>query len=338
MKTPCSIYDVARRARISTATVSLVINSKGKISEKTRRRVLAVCAKLNYRPHPTARLLPKLRHGNQNAIHTGLYSFTPVIATGLKSAYTGFLDGVAEVSLVENKMVVYQPFNQEREPHAALCHAFGIDARLIVGLVDDKIVDFFQEQGVPLVIMGDHSCQRLLWNVNLDCHAAGRMAVEHLWNLGHRRLALFCQCKTSLYQTDFKRGFEDALLQKGLTPQDYDIIGTVPSGDEVVDLLRRTERRPTALVAVEGGRAQHTIMRSREIGLKIPGDLSLLGFGHLPAPQYDQRVTHLDPCHEEIGRCGMELAIRLSRKEQSDPPARTLITPKMVKGETCASI
>ncbi len=332
-----SIYDVARYAKVSAATVSLTVNSKGKISERTRKRVLAACTKLRYQPHPTARFLPKLRSRERNNVRSGLFAFTPIIEPGTDATYVEFLNGVAKLGIRENKMIVYQPVQQGQESQVSFINGLGIDGRLVIGLVDDHILELFQSQNRPLVVMGDHQCKKPVWNVALDHHAAGQLVVQHLWGLDHRRLALFCQSKNSIYQSEFKRGFVDALTQKGLREGEYDIIGDVPSGDEIVELLRRTERRPTAVIAIEGGRAAHTLMRAREMGLKTPDDFSLMLFGQGNTPLNGQMLTYMDPCQEEIGRRSTELVMRLAENETKETPSRTLVSSRVVEGETCAA-
>lgn len=331
-----SISDVAKRARVSRSTVSLVLNEKGNISAGTRRRVLKVCDDLRYHPHPAARFLPRLRKGRASPVETDLFCFTTVIAPGERATYADFLDGVARVAVERRKMIIYQPIELGAMHPGLLLSRFGLDGRVVIGHVDDRVLDLFQPEGVPMVVIGNHECEQPVWNVHVDCSAAGKLAVDHLWKLGHRRIAFFGQARPVGYQTEFLHGFEDELARKGLRPGDYLFVKN-EGPDTPMDCLFHEKDRPTAVVAIEGGALEHTILRAREARLEVPRDLSVLVFGQRSFAAPVSSVTWIDPVSEEVGRLAMELAIGLVGKGEQRP-ARTLLQPRLVEGETCRAI
>ncbi|MBI4027823.1 MAG: substrate-binding domain-containing protein [Verrucomicrobia bacterium] len=273
-----------------------------------------------------------MRSKERNATCSGLYSFTPVLAADEAGTYAEFLQGVAEIGIAKRKRIVYEPVRSGELRHPGFWNSIQVDGRLLIGRVDEAILEQFEPEGVPVVVLGYHQCRRPVWNVHLDLAAAGRMAVHHLWELGHRRMALLCQAGSYDYQTEFRHGFEDALQGKGLRPGDYEII--TPETDDVDPLAESLRRpsRPTAVVAVEGGRVSRLREQAREFGLRVPEDLSLALFGR-PGLS-DPNLTHVDPAPEEIGRRGMDLLVRLA-EGAAEPPSRVLIRPSLREGNTC---
>src|ERR1043166_4170692 len=159
------ISAVAKRANVSPRTVSLVLNSKGSISADTRARVLRVCTELQYRPHPTARFLPKLRGRGESRVLTDLFSFTTILRKDRPSTYSDFLEGVARGAVARHKMVVYQPLELDELPASPLLQQVGLDGRIVIGHVDDRVLDAFAAEELPIVVIGDHECERPVWNV-----------------------------------------------------------------------------------------------------------------------------------------------------------------------------
>lgn len=332
-----SIQDVARRARVSTATVSQVINSKGSISYQTRRRVLAVCQQLQYQPHPTARFLPRLRSRATSRVQTGVFSFTIVVSPGTTSTYPEFLQGVAELAFREQKTVVYQRVEHGAELHMPLLSRFGLDGRLVIGLVDDSILEGFRPENTPFVVLGDHQCRQPVWNVTLDHAAAIRLAVNHLWERGHRRFALHCEARASGYQTELKAHFRAEMERRNVPPHDFFVTGEDwQQGDPVKRLLAQPAR-PTAIIAIQLGCAMQAVAHANALGLRVPDDLSLVLFGRPDIRMTLQSFTHIDPCYEEIGRCGMKLALNLATQE-GQTPNRILVQPQLIEGDSCHTI
>jgi LacI family transcriptional regulator len=333
-KRAISIYDVAKRARVSIATVSDTLNRKGRVSETTRNRILRVCQQLGYRPHPAARSLSRSRLSTAQRQRTGIFGFTPVHGKWA-GAYTPFLDGAAEASLERQRAILYQPLKWEGANTLGAPGQFAVDGRLLVGELHDAIVEAFEADQTPVVVVGDHECSKPVWNINLDCYAAGETAVNHLWELGHRRLVLYCEgMQLELaYQRQIERGYHDALENRGIPLEDQLVIKQVPGRDELCRLLTQSER-PTAVVAILGRTATLTFSAAKEARLEVPNQLSILMFGRHDPPV--PMVTHLDPVHEEVGKRGMELLMDLVERAGERTPARTLLPAKLVNGGTCA--
>lgn len=333
---PATIYDVARLAKVSTATVSMAINGKGRIRGETRQRVMAVCEQLHYKPHPTARFMPRLRGETRERPQTGVLAFTPVSPSRAPSGYPEFLTGVSEAATTLNKIVAFQPMLTDEIATRPPLARFGIDGRLLIGDIDDTVVQQFKGEDAPLVVMGDHRCLQSVWNVNLDYQAAGRMAFDHLWSLGHRRVAALTQASPSFYQDQVIQGFREGAVGVGLDPRALPIIPGQSSDEEdrLLRLLRQPER-PTALFCILLGRAMHAFTLAGAAGLSCPDDLSILLFGRQDLSIH-RAVTQVDPRHEEVGRRAMKIVMGLVENNDGGP-TRTLVPPVMVDGGSCTS-
>lgn len=328
-----SLHDVARCAKVSPSTVSQALNSKGRVSPTTRQRVLEVCRVLRYQPHPTARLLPALRARPGERRLTGLFAFSPVCSEGEPSAYHDFFGGVAQAALGEGRRILYDPLGLGSPLPACSINHFGVDGRLIIGTIDERIVRYYESENIPVVAMGDHTCPAPVWNVTLDRHRAAKLAVEHLWNLGHRRFGLLLQDQDTVYQREFRRGLEDALRERGLPAQSHAEVGSDPA--KIHELLCRAEH-PTALIAIQVGRALAALEAASGAGLRVPQDLSILLFGRPDQYLGYRAMTHLDPRHEDVGRSSMELMLRLVVQPSASIPTRVLLPPSLFEGATTA--
>ncbi len=329
-----SMLDVARFTGLSVSTISQAINGMGRISKETRDRVLSACQTLHYRPHPTAQFLPKLRHRSKGRVLTGLYAFTPSLAENDDpSVYSLFMNGAVKVCYAQRKMLVYQSHIEGHEADHMLSSTFGMDGRLFVGRIGDEVVHLFESEHAPLVVLGDHRCERPVWNVNTDVAAAARMAVEMLWGLGHRRIQLVTAEREVWYELKFLREFCGALEERGGDGSRGSLLANC-SIEQLRDRLTAADH-PTALVCVGEFQAQNAFRAMARAGLEAPRDLSVLMFGRPGV--YVPRVSHVDPSYENVGRAGMELMVRLAANPALETPTRTLVPPVFVDQGTCAN-
>ena len=289
---------------------------------------------------PSTPSLPRLQPKPNQRVLTGLFAFTPVVSEAWKQTYSEFLDGMAAVSLSKKKTLIYQPVvNELTEEHSSF-FKWDVDARILIGEVNDPIVRFFRKQGIPIVVIGDHLCHKVVWSVDLDYRAIVRQAVDHLWNLGHRRIALFHQIKSSKYQDTMIQGFKEEVRERKLNPKDCCVIS--PVALELQKMLSRKERRPTAIITVEAGRSTRVLDAVRVLGLHVPRDLSIFQCGGIDHELFDRRegcfdprtVTKITSGSYEMGAQAIELAIRLAENGEGIS-GRILVRSKFIEGQTC---
>ena len=268
---------------------------------------------------------------------TDFFSFHSIFTPGHGGTYENFFKGAMAIALTKRKKIIFDPISED-EVFSYPLNKVKVDGRLLVGLVNSRILKIFKNDKVPLVVIGDHQCAGSLSSVNVDCFAAGQMAAKYLWELGHRRICLFCEPIVSNYQDEFRCGLEEILKKNGGLENGYSLVDHDITSDEMLNRLRNNRSRPTAVVAVQVGCMSHILGVARALGLLVPGDLSAMFFGrpdvHLPY----RGITHIDPAYEEVGLHAMEMLIRLVEKKTLTSAERILVSPILIEGTTCGVI
>src|ERR1051326_730620 len=189
---------IASALGISRSAVKAVFNPDPRIrlGTETRQRILTTAKRMGYVPHHAGRRLARSRSNNRASFdQVGLIHLTRSDAKDI------FVDPVclammqgAEYEL--SKLHASLTFMRVTEPDdwtkiERLARADGVDGWLVYGALDDAIARRLRAMGLPCVILGDHRCTQPVDSVNVDNFVVGRLAVQHLASLGHRRIAFF---------------------------------------------------------------------------------------------------------------------------------------------------
>lgn len=285
MKKRVTSQDVADLAGVSRTTVSFVINDAKKhtISPETRQKVLEAIEELGYVPDASARAL-----ATQSAKAIGLImnrnpqyilsdTFLPQIVGGLLSVVNQH-----QLSL----LVEWVDSEQQVETYQKLIKAKHIDGLiLLTPLLDDKGLKELEALEIPAVVMGELEDSNLS-SVDIDNRLAAQKAVQHLINLGHRKIACITNAKLS-FSSAFQRlaGYKDALAIAGIEydealvqEADFD----PQSGYDAMDTLLDGEKNFTGVFVASDNVAIGALSAIRNRNLSVPEDLSLIGFDDLP--------------------------------------------------------
>jgi LacI family transcriptional regulator len=174
-----------------------------------------------------------------------------------------------------------------------------------------------------------------------DDYAGAVAAVEHLASLGHQRIAHIAASGEISTGRDRRRGYSDAIARLGL-PADPSLIapGTFrePGGYEAMRMLLALSRPPTAVFAVNDLAAMGAIRAIRQAGLRVPDDISIVGFNDLPmAAESSPPLTTLHVPLHAMGTVAAELLLSLLAGEQS-PPSSTVLPTELVCRKTTAPV
>jgi LacI family transcriptional regulator len=274
-----TIRDVARRAGVAPITVSRVINDSGYVSERTRQRVEKAIAELNYVP---------------NALSQGLrFNKTNVIALVLSDVtnpfWTTVARGTEDASNEENYSVILCNTDEDvakQDKYVQLLLRRQVDGFLLVPVSDTvDPIHSIQQQGVPLVTLDRQLSGVSVDIVRADSQGGAYELTRYLAELGHRRIAILSgpeTISTSVQRVaGYKRALKDAhlkvdseLISYGRFYQD--------SGYERTMKLLALARRPTAVFAGNNFIAIGVMKALYESGLRIPEDMSVVGFDDLP--------------------------------------------------------
>ncbi len=331
--------DVAAEAGVSRTTVSFVLNDRAdvKIPGATRERVLAAADRLGYHPHASAR---RLAGGRSHIVALVLRQSPEQIAGDAVLAET--LRGFVAAARTEAFRVMVELLTPDG-PYAtytALLRAQHADGLVISGpRVDDPSLLELVRDGFPIILQGSLPDVSVP-SVDVDNMAGARGAVEHLIALGHRRIA--CITNAPLVYTAAQErltGYRAALSGAGL-PIDEALIAEAAfdaqSGHATMARLLAATTFDAAFVASDVV-ALGAIGALRAKGLRIPDDVSIVGFDDIPlAAYFDPPLTTVRLPAFELGHAaGRALLDRIADRAV---PARTLLpTELIVRASTAPS-
>jgi DNA-binding LacI/PurR family transcriptional regulator len=325
------IADVAARAGVGVATVSRVLNGRANVRPATRDRVLDAIRTLNYRPSSVARNLSLQRTMVIGAL---LPWFTNPSAV---QRVRGIVDGLSGSPY---DLMVFDIESEDRQRRAFELFDRGdrADGLLVVSTnPPDLEVERINAAGLPCILVdGVHPS---LPSIAVDDVAGGEMATRHLVELGHRRIALIGDPPPEFrfdWSRDRTRGYEQALSRAGIDVRpEYVREGTrllhVARG--IAAELLALPDRPTAVFAASDTQAFGTLEAARALGIRVPEELSVIGFDDIEVASYVGLTTVRQPLFES-GRRGAELLLRALSGRQVDVRTELLPLELVVRSTT----
>ena len=311
--------DVARKCGVSQSTVSLVFSgkAKGRISARTEAAVRSAAQELGYRPNVAARAL---KTGAARAIVLVVPDITnPFFGGLLRGAQTAARAAGYAVALIDT--------DNDREWGSASAEALraGLADGLLLFEVDPPP---FAAGGEPIVVIESES--RGHPSARLDVEGGADAAVRHLLDLGHRRIghlgAVF-----DLPTFAARAAAVDRLVEGPVARATTDL-GIDPARAAALELLR-AHPELTALFCDDDVVASGAYLAARELGLRIPEDLSVVGFDGLDISRVlDPPLTTVIADGEELGRVAFELLAALLAGER--PRSRVVEVALDVRGST----
>ncbi|OLE24816.1 MAG: LacI family transcriptional regulator [Catenulispora sp. 13_1_20CM_3_70_7] len=320
-----TIRDVAARAGVSVATVSKVINDRYGVSEQTAAHVREVIAELGYEASLVAQ---SLRNHQTNVIGILVADLEPFSAELLKGAGdairgTGF------------ELVVYSAGGRVGG-HVGWEQRYlsRLSGTLVDGavLVTPTVVGV--NYGAPVVAVDPHTGPAGQPTIDSDNVTGARMATAHLITLGHRRIALLGGRPDLLSAQLRERGFRQAMAAGGL-PVEEELVRIGEYDPEVsaaqARLLLALPDRPTAVFAGNDLSAIATMRVADELGLRVPDDLSVVGFDDIPeASQCSPTLTTIRQPIREMGSRAVELLIGLIRGAEEPADTHIMLPTSLV--------
>jgi LacI family transcriptional regulator len=319
--------DVARHAQVSTAVVSYVINNGPRaVAPETRRRVEQAIAALGYFPNTIAR---SLRSDQSNTIGLLLPSLTDPecaqIASDLQSICNdqGYLVvlSTSERDLASEDRAIGMLRNHQ------------VDGVVILPTQDSPaLLRSLLFAGVPTVVI-----DRYLPNVHsitVDDLAAGWMGAQHLLGLGHRRIGVLLQDIERTTGSERLLGYSQALASSHIAHDDRLIARCASTADDAYDamwqLLRL--RQPPSAVLIDNHTIALGAMRAiYAAGLRIPDDISVLGYGASAlAAAFAPPLTTVECAPFTLGQMAAQTVLRLASQHDSDSASTSILPVALV--------
>jgi DNA-binding LacI/PurR family transcriptional regulator len=303
-----TIRDVAKKAQVGVGTVSRVLNDHPSVSPETKEKVLAAIEQLDYVPNPVAQ---RLSRGRTHTISVVLpYLTIPSFVERLRG-----VQNILDYS--EYDLVLYSAENPDRRDHLlnTLPRKARTDGIIIVSICPDKEqVERFQDSNTPVVLVDVF--HKDLPSVYVDNVQGGWMATKHLLDLGHKKIAfisdfLINDFRFSAMQERYS-GYQQALIEAKIAfnanyhrevPHDRDL-----AKEAALELLQLSDP-PTAIFASSDIQGIGVLAAAREMNLKVPEELSVIGFDGVRDSEYVQLTTIKQPLFDS-GVRGTEVLLK----------------------------
>jgi DNA-binding LacI/PurR family transcriptional regulator len=330
-----TLTTVAKAVGVSPTTVSNAYNRPHKLSAALRERILSAARELGYPgPNPAAR---SLRRGRAGSI--GLLFGEALTYVFQDPAAVEFLRGLAEGTARQNSVLqIIAALDAEGEEGAASLLANAIVDGLVVWTLPDRhpLLRLARERNIPLVIHGGPRLDGVPF-VGMDDRAAARAAGEHLLALGHRSLAVvshpFGPARRARHRDPAKigrpgyrvtrerlAGYQAAARAATPRPAALDVqevaVNNRDEGRRAALALLQATPRPTAVLAMSDELAAGVLAAARELGLRVPQDVSVVGWDDAPSARAsDPPLTTIRQSLHDQGRTCAQLLIAATRGE-----------------------
>jgi DNA-binding LacI/PurR family transcriptional regulator len=326
-----SIKDVAAKAGLSHAAVSLILNGKGdkRFPMATRERVHRAASDIGYRPNAVAR---SLKSGRTDTI--GLYTGGGFMDTSMPffaEIVAGLEAGCVQA---EQDLLMHGRLRRASEVDAFAEIVNGkVDGMILHTALEDDLVERLVAARFPTITIIDR--MRSLPSVLVDVHTAGRLISEHLVGRGHRKIIYRMPIDPTENIRSRMLAFREAAEATGLAVTKtiaVDWSGAL-TGEETALLTDRSPGRHTAVVGCTDVFADPVCDACDELGLRIPDDIAVVGFNGVALPTKPlRRLTTIRAPWRTMG--GLAVALLKEIIDGREVPAETLIPVELLVGDT----
>jgi DNA-binding LacI/PurR family transcriptional regulator len=332
---PVTMQDIAQATGLSQSTVSRILNRSPTvvpIAESTRERVLAAAKELGYRPNPLAR---GLRGASTMLLGVIVRDITDVFFAGAIEAAT------VEASRRGYNLVLGHAHARADEAIAlwGVLEARHCDAILLLGDMRDqpRLIEDLAGDSLPVVALWQGSTDMDIPSVTVDNRAGIRAVLDHLTELGHRRIA-FVGGRLLGDIKEREEAYVDYLTDLGMPPHEGDVqhgLNEPAAGAAALELLLDRPDPPTAVVASTDVLALGLLHAAHERGLRVPEQLSITGFDDIALAAYSvpALTTVRMPVREMVEKAIQMALDEIGRSDESEPSAEQpppMLQPSLV--------
>jgi len=324
-----SIKDIARSAGVSHSTVSRALRNSPLVNAETSALIHKIAAESGYTVSAVGRSLATRR---TNTIG--------VVVTTIADPFAGeVVSGIEEFALAHDYSVLLAASHSEPERELRAVHSLQerrVDGILVMASrIGAVYLQMLSEMRVPIVLINSHHAGEFVHSVRIDNVAGARLAASHLTGLGHRRIAYIGD--RFGFQSDMERlaGYRLTIEEADLGFQPELVVhgdGTPDGGLHAMRLLLNLPERPTAVFCYNDREAIGAMRAVREQGLRVPRDVSIVGFDDLFLSLYtDPPLTTIRQPKREMG---MQAGAILLQLLAGDKPESRMTTGVLVIRES----
>jgi LacI family transcriptional regulator len=335
VKKAITIRDIARIAGVSPGTVSRAINNSPLVNPETRQKVMQVVRALNYVPN---RMAQRLATGKTLSLAVIVPFFTsPSVIERLKGV-------VSTLARSRYDLIIHNIEDPEQRADCfrTIPRQDRVDGVLVISISPtDEEVPLLAEASVPVVLIdAHHPALTTLHQITVDDVAGGKAVTEYLIGLGHTRIGFIGDPADNPFNftssRDRARGYRQALAAAGI-PYRPEYYAEGPHGRRAArESARRMltlPERPTAIFAASDVQAVGVLEAARELGLRVPQDLSIVGYDDVEIAEI-LGLTTMRQMLFESGQRGVELLLKTLENPETEPVYEVLPTELVVRDTT----
>ncbi len=341
-KPRANIKDVAKESGVSLTTVSLVLNGNDqRISEPTRKRVRAAIDKLGYTPSRLARGLPN-RRANTLAI------LVPALHNAFADVYFGeLISGIYEVAAERGFRILLEVARRayvERKEYMRLLDDCSVDGIFFLGSTEEHTwLSEFDGSDRPLMVVNNTFEQWDLHHVVCDYADAGRIAADHLVELGHRRIGHVCGPNAVVRTTRaLTETFVDRLEERGVRLNESMMISgefQTETARLACDELLTRDPNLTAIFCANDKMAMGVYQSLRARGVRVGEDIAVVGCDDIPVARLAQpALTTVELSFGEVGRRSCERMLDLLTDRDKTLRVRDYVPVKLVERDSAMAL
>ena len=331
---PVTIHDVAERAGVGIGTVSSVLNNSRPVQDETRRRVLAAIAELDYVPNPTGR---NLSMGKTHTIAVAIPYFT---SASQIERLRGVMSALSE-SEYEISLFVVETKEQSQKVFKTVPRRGRADGLLVISLIpSEEDLHRISAHNIPVVFV--ETAHPNFACVTVDHREGGQKAVQHLIELGHRKIAYvgdYLDDRLGNFISRYRyEGYRAALDKAGISFR--------PEYIRQTDLTRHAAREqalallqlpdpPTAIFAYADEMALGVLEAARSLSLRVPEDFSVVGYDDIELAHFVQLTTIRQHMFDS-GVHGVNLLMKAMGVLDGVPPTTLNLSTELVCRQTTA--
>lgn len=311
-----TIYDVAREARVSMATVSRVVNGNQNVKPETRNKVNEVIKKLNYRPNAVARGLASKRTTTVGVIIPDISNvYYSQLARGLEDIATMY----KYHSIISNSD---NDPEKEKEIFNNLLSKQVDGIIFLGGTISEEIKDLINQSSVPVVVSGTNGKDDHIASVNIDFKHAAEEATQHMIEKGAKKFALVGGDYSKKAQDDVLQGLTKVLNQHHLELDEALHFSGKESYKEGIKAFEKLQNNmPDAILSISDEQAIGILHSALDAGVNVPEDLQILSFNNTRLVEMvrPQLSSVIQPLYD-IGAVGMRLLTKYMNEEDIEEP------------------
>ena len=327
-----SIKDIAKVAGVSHPTVSRALSDSPLISEETKGRIQRLAQEMGYSPNALARGL----------VTRQTYSVGVVVTTIADPFVAEIVQGIEATAHDYGYTVIL--CNSESAPEREIASVEMLRSKRVDGVivtasrVGALYLEYLEQIGGPIVLINNHNEEsgRYTFSVSVDNRHGGRLAAEHLVQLGHRRIAYVAGPANHSSDLDRLAGYRQALVEGGIQPDLALVVpgnGRPDGGEKALQAILALDPRPTAVFCYNDMTAIGLIHAAQQAGLSIPQDMAVVGFDDILFASYlYPPLTTVAQPKVEMGQHAMHMMLSLitAKEESEEDLANIVVQGKLI--------